>query len=279
MILSFMSACLKFLTRWLQKGSITILVTKGSAEGRQRHRNQQGKDQLSPWLIVELKDSATKAQVLDLSEVWKYYCELAQKANEEVSLSFLSRRTTLKDKLQSKIADIYDCVILQPPEKQVLLIPKEYQNIPFSELVCEEESEFLHIPKYHASEVFLGMVHVALKLRSDVLSHSEHKEFAVSEENMISSVPENLFMFLRLILGGQSLLEEDLEEDDPDCDDQSQTEARTQKRILSLAQDFVYSLTGGKRWTPKHIGLGCALHQATRSKELVNLFPQCRGHH
>lgn len=80
------------------------------------------------------------------------------------------------------------------------------------------------------------MVHVALKLRSDVLSHSEHKEFAVSEENMISSVPESLFMFLRLILDGQSLLEEDLEEDDPDCDDQSQTEARTQKRILSLAK-------------------------------------------
>lgn len=102
-------------------------------------------------------------------------------------MSFLSRRITFKDKLQSEIPDIYDCVTLQPPERQVLLISKEYQNIPLSKLVCEEESEFLHIPKYYTSEEFVGMVHVALKLRFDVLSLPEHKGFAVSEKNMISS--------------------------------------------------------------------------------------------
>ena len=37
------------------------------------------------WLVAQLKETAKKAQVLDLSEVWWYYCELAQTAEEEIS--------------------------------------------------------------------------------------------------------------------------------------------------------------------------------------------------
>ena len=43
-------------------------------------------------------------------------------------------------------------------------------------------------------------------------------------------------------------------------------------RVLSIAQDLVYSMSGGRRWTPKHVGLGSSLHQATRSKHLVEMF-------
>lgn len=46
---------------------------------------------------------------------------------------------------------------------------------------------------------------------------------------------------------------------------------------LSIAQDLMYTANGDKFLTPKHIGLACALHQATRSKELVNMFLQA-GH-
>jgi hypothetical protein len=34
----------------------------------------------------------------------------------------------------------------------------------------------------------------------------------------------------------------------------------------------VYGVSEGRKWTPKHIGLSCTLHQMTRSKQLVNLF-------
>ena len=40
---------------------------------------------------------------------------------------------------------------------------------------------------------------------------------------------------------------------------------------------MVYNATGGKHWTPKHVGLASTLHQATRSKELVQLFHRA-GH-
>ena len=43
-------------------------------------------------------------------------------------------------------------------------------------------------------------------------------------------------------------------------------------KILSTAQDIVYNTLGGKHWTSKHHGLKSALHQATRSKKLVQLF-------
>ena len=41
--------------------------------------------------------------------------------------------------------------------------------------------------------------------------------------------------------------------------------------VTSIAQDVVYAVHGGRKWTPKHVGLASTLHQATRSKHLVNL--------
>ena len=49
-------------------------------------------------------------------------------------------------------------------------------------------------------------------------------------------------------------------------------ENHVETRVLSIAQDLVYSVNGGRMWTPKHIGLGSNLHQATRSKKLVQMF-------
>ena len=51
------------------------------------------------------------------------------------------------------------------------------------------------------------MVHVALKLRSSILSYSVKEGFDINEEKIISSVPDNLYMFLCLVFGGQTLLE------------------------------------------------------------------------
>ena len=72
-------------------------------------------------------------------------------------------------------------------------------------------------------------------------------------------------MLLRLIVGGQTSLKDD------NC------ESSVQSKGLSIAQDLVYCTSGGRKWTPKHIGLASTLHQATRSKDLVQLFNKA-GH-
>ena len=47
--------------------------------------------------------------------------------------------------------------------------------------------------------------------------------------------------------------------------------------MLNVAQDLVYCISNGKKWTPKRLGLAMTLHQATRSKDLVRLFHKA-GH-
>ena len=80
----------------------------------------------------------------------------------------------------------------------------------------------------------------------------------------MSCVPDSLYMFLNVQLGGETQLEP---RDNEDCDSRSH-----HKRILSLGQDVVYAVSNRAKWTPKHIGLGSTLHQVTRSKQLVDLF-------
>ena len=47
--------------------------------------------------------------------------------------------------------------------------------------------------------------------------------------------------------------------------------------VLSTAQDMMIRVSEGKILTPKHMGLGLSMHQATRSKELVILL-NAAGH-
>ena len=84
----------------------------------------------------------------------------------------------------------------------------------------------------------------------------------------ITCIPDSLYMLLRLIFGGQEALEDGGSENNEDL---------VQRRVLSGAQDLVYCISGGRKWTPKHIGLASTLHQATRSKDLVELFNKA-GH-
>ena len=75
-------------------------------------------------------------------------------------------------------------------------------------------------------------------------------------------------MLLRLIVGGHAFIEDD---------SPGSNEEHVRSRVLSVAQDLVYCVSGGKKWTPKHVGLACTLHQAMRSKDLVQLFNKA-GH-
>ena len=47
--------------------------------------------------------------------------------------------------------------------------------------------------------------------------------------------------------------------------------------VLNIAQDMMFGVSEGKILTPKHMGLGLSIHQATGSKELVNLL-NAAGH-
>ena len=67
-------------------------------------------------------------------------------------------------------------------------------------------------------------------------------------------------MFLRLLCTGK---------DPAEYEDDDLSEHRC---VLSIAQDMMFGVSEVKILTPKHMGLGLSMHQATRSKELVNLL-------
>ena len=74
--------------------------------------------------------------------------------------------------------------------------------------------------------------------------------------------------FYIFFFGGERLLDEETIEE---------KENKVRSKALAFAEDIVYGVSNGKKWTPKHIGLGSTLHQVTRSKDLVKLFHKA-GH-
>jgi len=103
-------------------------------------------------------------------------------------------------------------------------------------------------------------------------------------------VPDSLYLFLSVLLEGESALDSLCEASGADqesnlCeDDEEDPEANSDcasllasSVTLSIAQDIVYAVSKGKKQTPKHIDLACTLQRATRSKRLVNLF-HAAGH-
>ena len=72
-------------------------------------------------------------------------------------------------------------------------------------------------------------------------------------------------MFLRLLCRGKDPAE--YEDDD----------LSVHRCVLSNVQDIMFGVSEGKRLTLKHMGIGLSIHQATRSRELVNLL-NAAGH-
>ena len=115
-----------------------------------------------------------------------------------------------------------------------------------------------------------NLVHVALKIRRDILELNTSGTLSINDQNAVKCIPDSLYLFLRLILGGQDEIDTMTDLDDIE---------NSSSKVLgtSIAQDVVYAVHGGRKWTPKHVGLASTLHQATRSKHLVNLFHKA-GH-
>lgn len=227
------------------------------------------------WLVQELRSHAKQGHLLDLSDVFNRYKELAREIDVEVPSSYISRLATFKEALSKFVEGVYDFVVLRnaiPTERTTLLIPNTLQHIPLSKVVDDEYNNGTIQIFRQNDDDFMSMVHVALKLRSDIIAHPGFKGVNVSETAELASVPSSVLTFISLLLGGQSHIEDEFDE----CVVQNLEQIR-KKRILSIGQDLVFGVCGSKKAPPKHVGLGLSLHEATRSRHLVDLFHRA-GH-
>ena len=86
----------------------------------------------------------------------------------------------------------------------------KFQREKVFETAIATEDELLetqNILKYHPAQEdeFLSLVHIALKIRGDMVAKAGHKGLSVSEDGAIACIPESLYMFLCLLYGRQSL--------------------------------------------------------------------------
>ena len=71
----------------------------------------------------------------------------------------------------------------------------------------------------------------------------------------------SLYLFLRLLFGSIHGEHEGIEKD-----------CKIDQTVCSISQDIVYGVSNRRKLTPKHVGLGLAMHQAIRSEALVELY-------
>jgi hypothetical protein len=120
----------------------------------------------------------------------------------------MSRRSTFKDMLAERTHGVYELIVLHDQactESRTLLVPTKFRHIRLSAMVKDDGVE-LTIPTFthQTDDSFLSMVHVALRIRCDMLSHPKADGIEISEDRVIYYVPDSLYIFLNLLLGSNN---------------------------------------------------------------------------
>ena len=161
-------------------------------------------DMVLLWLSQELEHLSSRPDILDICHVWERYCTLADEADITIPPSFISRRTTFKDKLAERIEGVYELMVLHDQartEPRTLLVPTRFRHIPVSAMIEDNDMEQT-IPtfKHQTDDSFLSMVHVALRIQRNILSHPRPEGIEINEDRAIDCIPDSLYMFLNLVL-------------------------------------------------------------------------------
>ena len=226
-------------------------------------------------VAFELRLGFDNLEVYTLQAVWERYSDLLL-AMGETSGSYRDNRKRFKCALETQMPGELQFVPQLSPREPLLIFPlksaaeivqllkKSIDNPAES----QESESVLNEGAVHVSESqnMLYMYHVAQKLRQEILSSDGYNNcMGINSENAANCIPESLYVFLRLLCTGKDPYENENED------------LSVRRCVLSISQDIMFGASKGKLLTPKHIGLGLTVHQATRSKQLVNLL-NAAGH-
>ena len=110
------------------------------------------------------------------------------------------------------------------------------------------------------AELLSWLYRVSVKVHQDVKAVLGHDCISnINEASAEKIVPESLFILISLLCTGHQ-------------EEEKESDADLKPRILSICQDILFLASRGRKLTPKHVGLGLTVQQATRSKELVQLL-------
>ena len=242
-----------------------------------------GIDNVIAELTHHLEDGLSQGHVYDMGDIWNIYVNRKQEMGHEIPRRYVSRKQSFYEDVKQVLGAQAQFVRPLGKHASILVYPgseanyviaksltKATQGFHFESYASESESDsetssqtsFILEPC--GTTILQELVHVALKVRSDLSDMPGHDTLweGIDTEHVVKIIPESLFLLLRIMFGGINVLE---------GDDDYKDEA-VEMKCCSIAQDIIYGVSNGAKLTPKHVGLGLALHQATRSETLVNLF-------
>ena len=211
--------------------------------------------------------------VYDMLDVSRKYESMDRGIGTTIPKKYLSRRTSFYEVVQQLIGS--KASYIQQPAKAGSLMMYHGEQSDFrisrtltkstqSELITSDselsEDEDCSITGFAQQNIFQDMVHVDLRTRQYLLDTPGYSGIweGIDLAHVEQVIPNSLYLFLRLLFGGINVAHEGIEED-----------CKIDQTVCSIAQDIVYGISNTWKLTPKHVGLGLALHQATRSEALV----------
>ena len=213
-------------------------------------------------IVRELRSKIDRGCAVLLSDCWERYVYLCQNEGARIPLRLERRRSLFSEELLARLPSIIE-IIPSSNAGDFVVIPCQLPLEDKARLVEGDQEQDFNLPSYNENEIF-SMVHVALKLRSDLLNHPHNTKAKMTDDNCLQCVPESVYMFLTLLFGGQELLD--------GFDEETPNAALRKRKVLNVGQDLLYAVTMGRNIPPKQYSMGLTLHQATRDDVLVKLF-------
>ena len=227
-------------------------------------------------LCRELSAGLSRGYVYDMLDVWRKYESMDRGMCTTIPNKYLSRRISFYEAVQQLIGSKASYVqqlakagsfLMYHGEQSDFLISRTLTKSTQSEMITSDsescEDEGCSITGLAQQNVFQDMVPVALRTRQGVLDTPGHSGIwkGIDLAHVEQVIPNSLYLFVRLLFGSIHVAHEDFEKD-----------CKIDQTVCSIAQDIVYGVSNRRKLTPKHVGLGLTLHQATRSEALVELF-------
>ena len=154
-----------------------------------------------------------------MDDVYKYYETICIETNEPILLSYSSRKSIFKDKVLVLIGGVYYFHALSKGN-EIIIIPKEFVIIPIDIMLSQVNNDFIEgktLPLFEGlalhkpnDNIFIAMIHIALKLHGDILSHPSFTGFGVSQQSASSSTSISLLLFLEIHYGRDVVLDGDI---------------------------------------------------------------------
>ena len=130
---------------------------------------------------------------------------------DQLQQKYISRRASFKDDLAQVLGKSADFVRPLDPCKSLLVFPTEYSKNAILKLstASEAEEDFtIEFQDDSDTDFVQSLAHVMLHIQNDLKETKGHQSWnGINEENVRSVIPDSLFLMLRLLFEGDTVLD------------------------------------------------------------------------